>query len=70
MPMTRRLVWVKTQDFQGYGCSQCAWVFQSSGALVGNSLDEMKQQYEAQRDKEFFAHICAEHFTSTGPKTK
>jgi hypothetical protein len=68
--MPRKLVWIKTQDFQGYGCSQCAWVFQCSGALGGDSLDKMKRDYETQRDKEFAAHVCPRHFVSTGPKTK
>jgi hypothetical protein len=36
-------------------------VFKPSGALVGESLDEMKEKYEAQRDKEFEAHICDKH---------
>ena len=68
--MPRKLVWINIRDFQGYGCSQSAWVFQPSGALVGDSLDKMKRVYEAQRDKEFVAHVCSQHFTSTGPKTK
>jgi hypothetical protein len=68
--MLRRLVWVKTKDFQGYGCSQCAWVYQSSAALVGDSIETIKREYELQRDKEFFAHVCAEHFASSGPKKK
>jgi hypothetical protein len=62
--MPRQLVWIVKQNFQGFGCSECNWVFQSSGALFGQSLDEMKQNYEAQRDKEFSAHVCAKH-----PKT-
>jgi hypothetical protein len=70
VPNPRRLVWVKTTDFQGYGCSQCAWVFQPSGAFVGESLDKMTRDYRVRRDKEFFAHVCAEHFTSSGAKEK
>jgi hypothetical protein len=68
MPMPRKLVWIQSKDFQGYACSECNWRFKPSGALVGNSLDEMKERYEAQRDKEFFAHVCANYFPSTGPK--
>jgi len=28
------------------------------------------QKYEAERDKEFAAHVCAEHRRPTNPKTK
>jgi hypothetical protein len=68
--MRRELVWIENQDFQGFGCSECKWVFKTSDALVGESLDEMKQQYEAQRDKEFAAHICAKHPRATSLKTE
>ena len=30
----------------------------------------MKQEYEAQRDKEFAAHVCAEHLRAKSAKTK
>jgi hypothetical protein len=56
--MPRKLVWIENRSFQGYGCSECNWKFKPANALVGGSLDEMKQRYEAQRDKEFAAHVC------------
>jgi hypothetical protein len=56
--MPRKLVWTESQEFHGYGCSQCVWVFHPSGALVGASLDKMKRDYLAQRDKEFTEHVC------------
>jgi hypothetical protein len=59
--MRRKLVWVESQKFQGWGCSECAWAFKPSGPLVGESLGEMKTHYERQRDQEFASHICAEH---------
>jgi hypothetical protein len=65
--MSRTLVWIKTQNAQGYGCSQCAWVFHPAGALVGESLDEMKRDYEVQRDKEFAAHVCVKYPVSLRP---
>jgi hypothetical protein len=68
--MPRKLVWIENQTFQGFGCSECKWVFVSSGALVGESLDEMKRKYEAQRDKEFAAHVCVKYPRATSPKTK
>jgi hypothetical protein len=36
-------------------------VFNASGSPAGNSLDEMKRNYERRRDEEFAAHACAEH---------
>jgi hypothetical protein len=67
--MPRKLVWIGNQIFQGFGCSECNWVFKPGGALVGESLDEMKQKYEAERDKEFAAHLCAKHPRTTKPNT-
>jgi hypothetical protein len=63
--MRRQLVWIEEQRFEGWGCSECAWVFNSTGSPIGDSFDEMKQIYEQQRDKDFAAHVCAEH-----PKSK
>jgi hypothetical protein len=66
--MPHTLVWIKSENFQGFGCSQCNWVFEASGVLVGESLDKMKQNYEVQRDKEFAAHVCAKHPRTTNSK--
>ena len=68
--MPRKLVWIENANFEGFGCSECNWVFRPSSPIVTESLDEMKQQYEAERDKEFAAHVCAEHRRPTNPKTK
>ena len=68
--MPRKLVWVEGQNLQGFGCSQCDWVFKPSGAPLDKSLDEMKQKYEDQRDEEFAAHICVKHPSATRPKTE
>ena len=59
--MQRKLVWIEEQRFQGWGCSECAWVFNPSGAPTGKSLEEMKENYERRRDKDFAAHVCTEH---------
>jgi hypothetical protein len=59
--MRRKLVWIEEKRFLGWGCSECAWVFNPPGIPTGNSLDEMKQKYEERRDKGFAAHVCAEH---------
>jgi hypothetical protein len=62
MVATRRTqIWIEGPRFQGCGCSECAWVFKPSGPHTGDSLAEMKQRYERRRDKEFAAHVCAEH---------
>ena len=56
--MPRGLAWIKTQDFQGYGCSECDWKYKPIGKVAGDSLDEMKRRFEAERDKEFASHVC------------
>ena len=56
----RKLVWVESENFQGWACSVCAWAFNPLGPPVGQSLGEMMIQYERQRDKEFASHVCAE----------
>src|SRR5271167_4688039 len=68
--MPRKLVWIENENFQGFGCSECNWMFKRASALVGGSLDEMKQRYEAQRDKEFAAHVCVKHLRGARPKTE
>jgi hypothetical protein len=67
--MPRELQWIKTQDFMGFGCSECNWKFNPSGAPTGESLDDMKRRYEAQRDKEFAAHVCVRFAKTTDQKT-
>jgi hypothetical protein len=59
--MLRNLIWIESPRFQGCGCSECAWEFKPSGPPAGKSLDEMKEIFERQRDKEFAMHVCAEH---------
>jgi hypothetical protein len=66
--MRRQLVPIKEQSFWGWGCSECAWVFNPSGSPTGKSLDEMKQNFEQWRDKSFAAHVCAEHPRAKNPK--
>jgi hypothetical protein len=66
--MRRKLVWIEKKNFQGYGCSECAWVFNPSGFPTGESLNEMKQNYEQQRDKVFLDHVCAEHPRAKEPQ--
>jgi rubredoxin len=59
----RQLVWVVTPNFKGFGCSVCDWVFNPSGDPVGESLEEMKRNFELERDKQFAAHQCSDRKT-------
>jgi hypothetical protein len=68
--MPRKLVWIENQNFQGFGCSECNWMFKPSNALLHESMDQMKQKFEAQRGKEFAAHVCAERPRAARPKTE
>jgi rubredoxin len=61
VPMRRKLVWVERTNFQGWACSECAWVFNASWPLVGHSIEEMKTKFGEERDKEFASHVCADH---------
>lgn len=59
--MRRKLVWTETQNFQGWACAECAWVFNPPWPFAGKSIEEMKTNFGQQRDKEFASHVCAEH---------
>ena len=63
--MPRRPVWIDEKRFRGFGCSECAWVFNPSGSPTGNSFDEMMRNFELQRDREFSSHVCADHPRNT-----
>src|SRR5260221_682338 len=43
--MPRRLVWIENQNFQGFGCSECNWLFRPITALLHESLDQMKEKF-------------------------
>jgi hypothetical protein len=60
-PMRRKLVWTESSNFQGWACTECAWAFNASWPLVGTTIDEMKANFEEERDKEFASHVCAKH---------
>jgi hypothetical protein len=57
----RQMIWIKIARMETWACSECAWVFNPSGPPRGSSLEEMKQNYERQRDMEFASHVCAKH---------
>ena len=70
MSALRELVWIEHDRFRGWGCSECAWVFNSSGAPTGKSLAESKRNFELQRDREFALHVCADHPRTRSQSTK
>jgi hypothetical protein len=57
----KTMIWVKSAQFEGWACCECAWIFNPSGPPVGNSLEAMKQDFERQRDREFGSHVCAQN---------
>jgi hypothetical protein len=61
----RKLVWTRSAQNEFWGCSECAWAFNPLGPPRGSSLDEMKLNYERQREKEFSSHVCAQHSAAT-----
>jgi hypothetical protein len=50
-PKRRKLVWGEKPRFQGWVCTECAWVFNPSWPLVGKTIDEMKTDFGQQRDR-------------------
>jgi rubredoxin len=59
----RKLEWVERNNFHGWACSECAWIFNPAGPPRGESLDQMIREFEEQRNKEFASHVCAENRT-------
>jgi rubredoxin len=49
--MKREMVWIGQLRFRGWGCSECAWVFNPEGAPTGETFDAMMQNFESNRDK-------------------
>ena len=65
---SRKLVWVEEQNHEAPGCSECAWVFRSSSPSIGETMDEMRRNFHAQRSKEFASHDCAKYPRGKGAK--
>jgi rubredoxin len=57
----RQMIWIKTTRMETWACSACSWTFSPSGPPLGRDLEEMKQNFERQRDKEYASHVCAVH---------
>jgi hypothetical protein len=69
--MARNLIFVKKPNFEGFGCSECGWVFRPvSSALVGESIENMRDTFKSERDKEFAAHGCEQRAKTTDLKIK
>ena len=58
---SRHLAWVETSNMEAWTCAACNWAFLPSGPPLGESLEEMMENYERQRDMEFSSHVCAQH---------
>ena len=58
--MSRNLVWVERPGLRCWGCSECAWVFNPSGAPSGKSFAESVRNFVLQRDQGFTSHVCAQ----------
>ena len=58
---SRKVIWIEESSLAGWGCSECAWVFHSSGPPIGSTLEEMKQNFRIQLDEQFASHDCAEY---------
>ena len=68
MAAGRQLKWIEEGPFNGWGCSECAWVFNHSDPPTGKSLGEMIQNFDEQRDNEFASHVCTEHTRTKSTK--
>jgi hypothetical protein len=55
------MVWVQRERFTGWACSDCAWEFNPSVIPSGETLAEIKQNYERERDQAFDSHVCAQY---------
>jgi hypothetical protein len=68
--MARNLIFVKKPNFEGFGCSECNWVYKPDEEIAGLSLEDMMKKFEAHRDKEFAAHGCHKGARTANVKAK
>jgi hypothetical protein len=62
---SRRLVWVERGGFAGWGCTVCAWVFDSSVWPAGKSLNETIENSQKRLAIDFESHDCSQHHQLT-----
>ena len=67
-PKVLKLIWTQRTSIEGWGCSECAWVFHPSGRPVGDTFEEMKRNFRKQLAEEFASHACADHARSKAAK--
>ena len=60
--MSRVMVWVKRNH--SWGCSDCPWIFASSGPPHGDTIAEMAENFVKRRDREFKSHVCMKRLRS------
>jgi hypothetical protein len=65
--MHRRL-WIDEKPFSGFWLFRMCLGVHSSGSPIGNSFDEMMQNFELQRDREFSSHVCSDYPRNTSAK--
>ena len=63
--MPRKLKFVKLPYFEGWGCSQCNWVFYPPDFIKGNTMNKITRQFELLRDQAFAAHPCSANLVDT-----
>jgi hypothetical protein len=61
---------VLEERVHSWGCSECAWVFIPSGFPHGDTIDEMKRNFEVKRDKEFQSHVCSKQLETPAQKDR
>lgn len=57
----REMIWVQTENVESWGCSECDWIFKPSGPPHGFAMEDMKQNFEREREQGFKSHVCAQH---------
>jgi hypothetical protein len=57
----RQMIWVKSEHWLGWACSECDWAFDDHDPPEGDTIDEMARNYERKRDQAFAAHVCSQH---------
>lgn len=55
---SRKIGMVYGHSLAGWGCSECAWLFNFSGPLSSKSLEEMKRNFQVQLSKEFTSMLA------------
>jgi hypothetical protein len=68
--MPRKLIQIEVEVFLALGCSECNWVFNPSGAVAGETIEEMKMNSIARPDKEFALHVCVKRRRTTDQKVE